>query len=254
LFEEGSFFRPHKNSEKTPGMIGTLLISLASKHEGGEIRLSHSDHRKTFATSSCSEFDLSALAWYPDVTHEIRPLTSGYRLVITYKLIHQAGAAASADLFMELQTQLQGLLQKWTSDLPHATRMIFRLDHKYSESSLALQNMKGRDAQIVGCLKQACQGTRFYLLLAEMTRTKRDPDSYHGDDPSVEGEILLDYVTSLDGSHIASFIDVERGDILGPDPYRGRRADSVDEGEFTGNKRSPSEYRYYDFVSLAVSP
>lgn len=250
LYEEGSFFRPHKDSEKAPGMIGTLVISLPSKHDGGEVHLSHSNRRHVFATSNFSSFDLTALAWYSDVTHEIKPLSSGYRLVITYNLLQQRGSPPSAGMFIEQQAQLQTLLQKWASALQSKTKVIYRLDHKYSQSSLSIQNMKGRDAQLIRCLKQACQEAGFYILLAIMTRTEGGEDDYYGggDEDSLE----LDHVTSLDGSFITRSVDVEMKEILGPDPYKNRRADSEDEGEFTGNESMPSQYRYHDSVSAFV--
>lgn len=247
LYEEGSFFRPHKDSEKAPGMIGTLVISFPSKHEGGQVHLSHSSKRHVFATSEFSSFDLTALAWYSDVTHEIKPLSSGYRLVITYNLIQQRGSAPSAGTFIEQQAQLQTLLQNWACTLQSKKRVIYRLDHKYSQSSLSIQNMKGRDAQRIRCLKQACEEAGFYILLAIMTKTESCEDEYYGggDEDSLE----LDYVTTLDGSYITRSLDVEMSEILGPDPYKDRGADSEDEGEFTGNESMPSQYRYHDSVS-----
>lgn len=228
-------------------MIGTLVISLPSSHEGGDVHLSHSSKRHIFATSNYSDFDLAALAWYSDVTHEIKPIASGYRLVMTYNLIQQSGSTPSAGLFIEQQTQLQGLLRQWRSAMPSKSKVILRLEHKYSQSSLSLQNMKGRDAQIVRCLKQACHETGFYLLFAVMTKTESEGYAYDGDDD--EETLQLDYVTTLDGSYVARSVDTEMGEILGPDPYKDRAADSEDEGEFTGNESAPSEYRYHDSVS-----
>lgn len=229
-------------------MIGTLVISLPSKHEGGEVHLSHSNRRHVFATSDFSSFDLAALAWYSDVTHEIKPISSGYRLVITYNLVQQRGSPPSAGTFVEQQAQLQALLQKWTSALQSKKRVIYKLDHKYSQSSLSIHNMKGRDAQLIRCLDQACQETGFYVFLAIMTKTEGCEDDFYyggGDEDSLE----LDHVTSIDGSHITGSVDVEMSEILGPDPYKGRAADSEDEGEFTGNESMPSQYRYHDSVS-----
>lgn len=45
-------------------MFATLVIALPSKHEGGEVRVTHSGQTKTFETSKFSEFDASYLAWY----------------------------------------------------------------------------------------------------------------------------------------------------------------------------------------------
>lgn len=256
LYEEGSFFRPHKDSEKAPGMIGTLVISLPSKHEGGQVHLSHSHKRHLFATSESSSFDLTALAWYSDVTHEIKPLSSGYRLVITYNLLQQRGSPPSVGVFIEQQAQLQVLLQKWASALQSKSRIIYRLDHKYSKSSLSIQNTKGRDAQLIRCLKQACQEAGFYIFLAIMTKTEGCEDDYYGAGADIdygahdEDRHELDQITSLDGSLIAESVDVEMSEILGPDPYKSRAPDSEDEDNFTGNESMPSQYRYHDSVSL----
>ncbi len=37
VYEKGDFFLPHKDSEKEPGMFGTLVIGLPSAHTGGEL-------------------------------------------------------------------------------------------------------------------------------------------------------------------------------------------------------------------------
>ncbi|RYO96049.1 hypothetical protein DL766_008916 [Monosporascus sp. MC13-8B] len=71
LYEEGSFFRRHKDSEKAPGMVGTLVVCLPARHDGGDVRLSHAGKSRMFATSRTSAYGLTALAWFSDVTHEI---------------------------------------------------------------------------------------------------------------------------------------------------------------------------------------
>ncbi|KAN0067271.1 hypothetical protein V8E54_014726 [Elaphomyces granulatus] len=92
LYEEGAFFLPHQDSEKADGMFGTLVVSLPSKHEGGDVVASHRGESRTFSSSSASEFDYSYAAWYSDITHEVKPVTSGYRIVLTYNLIHRPSA------------------------------------------------------------------------------------------------------------------------------------------------------------------
>ncbi|POS71299.1 2OG-Fe(II)oxygenase [Diaporthe helianthi] len=252
LYEEGSFFRPHKDSEKEPGMIGTLVISLPSKHKGGEVHLSHGHMRHAFATSIFSAFDVTTLAWYSDVTHEIKPLTGGYRLVMTYNLLQQSGSAPSASVFANHKEDLQALLRMWTWRGADSTKakIISRLEHKYSRSTLAIQYMKGRDAQISRCLQHVCQESGFHLLLAVMTRTKSEYEEDYGEGD--EEYLQLDYVTDVGGKLIAKNINVEIDQILGPNPYKNRDADSEDEGEFTGNESAPSEFRYHDSALLIM--
>lgn len=73
----------HDSTEKIPGMFGTLVICLPSPHEGGDVVVKHSGQAKTFSTSLVQP---SVLCWYSDVHHEVLPVTSGYRCVLTYNL------------------------------------------------------------------------------------------------------------------------------------------------------------------------
>lgn len=91
LYEEGAYFKPHLDSEKTPGMFGTLVVCLPSSHQGGELVLRHDGKTVMFDTSVTSEFEVSFAAWYSDVLHEVKPVTSGHRLVLTYNLIQKGG-------------------------------------------------------------------------------------------------------------------------------------------------------------------
>ncbi|KAK0708876.1 hypothetical protein B0T21DRAFT_247800, partial [Apiosordaria backusii] len=83
LYEKGALFKPHTDTEKIPGMFGTLVICLPSPHEGGDVVVTHCGQRRVFKTS---EFEQSFICWYSDVTHEVVPVTLGYRWVLTYNL------------------------------------------------------------------------------------------------------------------------------------------------------------------------
>lgn len=76
VYEEGPFFLPHQNSEKEDGMLGTLVVSLPSKHEGENVVATHRGESRTFKTSPSSEYGFSYAAWYSDVIHEVKPVTS----------------------------------------------------------------------------------------------------------------------------------------------------------------------------------
>ncbi|KAL5607563.1 hypothetical protein ACKRZS_000630 [Fusarium odoratissimum] len=101
LYEPGSFLQPHKDSEKEQGMIGTLFVCLPSQHEGGDVCLSFGSQKRRLSTAENCEFDLTAMSWYSDVTHEVERLTSGYRLVLTYKLFATGEDELSASTFFQ---------------------------------------------------------------------------------------------------------------------------------------------------------
>lgn len=71
VYEEDAFFKPHQDSEKTPGMFGTLAVCLPSKHEGGKVQLTHNKRKVEFATAESSKFDTTFATWYSDVLREV---------------------------------------------------------------------------------------------------------------------------------------------------------------------------------------
>ncbi|KAI0851538.1 hypothetical protein F5Y00DRAFT_267723 [Daldinia vernicosa] len=247
LYEEGSFFKRHKDSEKVPGMIGTMVICLPSKHDGGSVHLSHAGKSYVFETDKTSDFGLTCLSWFSDVTHEIKPLKSGYRLVLTYNIIHTGRKRISAGLVGKQSERLRSVLVKWESKLPSTEKLIYMLDHKYTQSSLKLSNLKGRDSAVCQCLYEVGLGCGFTIFLAKMTRTQSDERYGYDDEESTE----LEDVRTCDGLTVCNRESLEDEDILGSGLWN-RTPDSVEEGEFTGNESMPSTLRYHDTVVVIV--
>lgn len=71
-------------------MFATIIVILPSTHAGGQVRVSHGSKKSTFDTAAASALGFSVLAWYTDVQHEVLPITSGFRLALSYKLMHTA--------------------------------------------------------------------------------------------------------------------------------------------------------------------
>lgn len=63
VYEEGALFKSHKDTEKTPGMFGTLVVSLpSSEHEGGDIPVSFNGSNEILQTSVHSRWSSSYVA------------------------------------------------------------------------------------------------------------------------------------------------------------------------------------------------
>ncbi|KAI0856957.1 hypothetical protein F4860DRAFT_528715 [Xylaria cubensis] len=248
LYEPGSFFTAHKDSQKEDGMIATLVICLPSEYNGGEVHLSHAGQHQTFDTSESSLFDTTALAWYSDVTHEVKKIVSGHRLVLTYNIAHEAGSKYSAGAFyQQLDTVNSALTQCRLQDL-HSTRKIYPLEHKYSRAGLSLRDMKGRDRAVCQSLYKLCSQNGFYLLLSHMTKAKtKDPGGYEEDD---EVEMVLDVINGPNGDTLAECIVFDEEQLI-KDPYYGDRAeDSFEESEDLGNEASTEIYKYHDSAAI----
>jgi predicted 2-oxoglutarate/Fe(II)-dependent dioxygenase YbiX len=87
VYRKGQFFLPHQDSEKDDAMIATLVVTLPSAHTGGELVVHHLGAATTYRG-----FDtrISLVAFYADCRHEVRPVTSGHRIALTYDLLLHA--------------------------------------------------------------------------------------------------------------------------------------------------------------------
>ncbi|KAI1135202.1 hypothetical protein F5Y05DRAFT_395929 [Hypoxylon sp. FL0543] len=249
LYDEGSLFKRHKDSEKVPGMIGTLVICLPSKHEGGSVHLSHTGKHYVFDTDKASEFYLTSLAWFSDVTHEVKPLKSGYRLVLTYNIIQTRGTPLSAGMIGKQSAELGAVLTRWKSKLPHVDRLILTLEHLYTKQALSLTSLKGRDRAVCQTLYEVGLDCGFTIFLGTMTRTRiRDSDYGYGEETDYT---MLEEIKTCDGYTLCRHMSVYDEDLL-LTGIEGRDADSEDEAEFTGNESMPSNLRYHDTVVVIV--
>ena len=90
LYEEGSHFKPHVDSEKVEGMFGTLVIQFPSSFSGGTVLVRHNGIERIFPLGvddgSCSKLH-HFVAHYADCEHEVREVTTGSRLVAVYSLV-----------------------------------------------------------------------------------------------------------------------------------------------------------------------
>ncbi|EED16610.1 conserved hypothetical protein [Talaromyces stipitatus ATCC 10500] len=199
IYEEGAFFLPHQDSEKADGMFATLVVSLPSKHQGGDVVASHKDKKMIFSTAGNSEFGFSWAAWYADVMHEVKPVVSGYRIVLVYNMIHRPSAMIVKARDSEMG-YLSKLLASWAravensmhnlrswsdhieDDCPPA--LVYLLDHKYSIAELRPSRLKGVDQHRFLQLQEACRKNDCEIYLANIEKTTTGDvyeDDYHDD-------------------------------------------------------------------------
>lgn len=248
LYEKGSFFKRHKDSEKEAGMVATLVVCLPGIHTGGDVHLSFGSEKRELATAPASRFDVTAMAWFSDVDHEVKPLGSGNRLVLAYKLFQPSGVVQSAQLLFGQSQRVKSILSKWQTRFSGRSMLAYPLDHLYTKSSLSMNNLKGRDRAVCHSLREVSATCGLYLTLAHMTRSEMDDCGGYFD--SEESSTELETIYSCDGAPIGSSCQIDESEILVPDFFEDRDPDSEDEGEFTGNESMPAAFRYHNTVWL----
>lgn len=192
LYEEGAFFLPHQDSEKADHMFGTLAICLPSKHTGGDIHLSHHGVEHIINTDESSECDYLYAAWYADVTHEVKPVTSGNRLVLIYNLVQTNPAMHTPPSdFMYTTSRLKAVFSYWDEACNEGVEgcpgfLVYKLSHEYTKAALSCDFLKGSDSTILYNLKEAGRDKGFIFYLAHIEKEvvgSCEDDDYYGQGP-----------------------------------------------------------------------
>ena len=213
-------------------MFGTLAICLPSLHKGGSLVFTHRGQRVSFETAENSEFGQSHILWsvllcvtnsettdydgrYCDVTHEIKPVTSGYRFVIIYNLMQQTpNYSISAEAIHEEKVGLRCILMDWRlayeSQKPVLKKLAYILNHRYSAANLQLKNLKGRDGKLGAYLANIAAQEGFFLLFAEMTLTIEGTDGYEDEDQEY---LSLNHLVYANGTFCLTGAEISRDEI-----------------------------------------
>jgi hypothetical protein len=78
-------FKPHVDTPRADNQFGSLVVCLPCAHTGGELVIRHDGREVMFDWSGNSQ-QIQWAAFYSDCEHEVLPVTSGYRITITYNL------------------------------------------------------------------------------------------------------------------------------------------------------------------------
>ncbi|KAI5987504.1 hypothetical protein EDD15DRAFT_2552791, partial [Pisolithus albus] len=99
VYGKDSFFKAHKDTPRHETMFGSLVVVLPTHHEGGEFVLREGDREWSldFAkmlSDSPHQPCVGYVAFFSDVEHEVRQVTSGHRVTLTYNLYFTPGSQA----------------------------------------------------------------------------------------------------------------------------------------------------------------
>ncbi len=168
IYDRGSFFVGHRDTEKAPGMFATLVIVLPSLSSGGALVVRH-DGREVRLDLRCDDPSEAAFAaFYADCVHEVLPVTDGCRLTLVYNLLRRAGGRAlQPPSYTGEQARVEALLRSWPQGEPE--KVVYPLEHAYTPAELAFATLKGADAAVAGVLTPAAAQADCELHLALVT-------------------------------------------------------------------------------------
>ncbi|PYS55140.1 MAG: hypothetical protein DMF76_26280 [Acidobacteria bacterium] len=293
IYEEGGFFLPHRDTEKTEGMFGTLTIVLPSLHCGGELIIRHTGREVTVDLSNGETSELTFAAFYADCEHAIKPITQGSRVCLTYNLLQRGTGKKNKPITAPLydrEAGRAGAILEQTFEKPDApAKLAWLLEHHYTPVGLSFSGLKARDAALAKVVRDAARRARCALHLGIVhieesgaaepyfdmdygcapTRG-RYYDDEDNDDDMVEdaegGDDEFEVVEVFDSSrHIDQWIDtndqavefgslpIEEGEILPAAGLDGEVPDQQRLTEASGNEGASFERSYHRAV-LVIWP
>ena len=169
VYETGGFFSSHRDTEKVDGMVATLVISLPVEGEGGELVVRHKDRETVIDMCVADPGEMAYAAFYADCVHSTKPVRIGHRASLVYNLVVEPGArsipATSPDNFPQSREAAQ-ILSTWAGTEERPRKLVWLLEHDYSEAGLGAESLKGIDASIARTLAWAARSSDCALHLA----------------------------------------------------------------------------------------
>jgi len=267
VYDQGSFFVTHRDTEKAPGMFATLVIVLPCDYQGGELLIRHQEEEARIELRPRDPAEVSFAAFYADCRHEVLPVTAGHRLTLTYNLIRTGGGPIpQAPDYAPQQAQVTDLLRKWPATLGEAdggpVKLVYPLEHAYTQAELDFSTLKGADAAVAAVVVAASEAADCDCHLALLTIEESGWAEYAGGWDENEYEIgeVTDYRWTLEhwcrpdgGKPTMSALPFEEKEVSPPEALDDLEDTETEFSEATGNEGVSFE-RFYQRAALVLWP
>jgi hypothetical protein len=273
VYDTGSFFVDHRDTEKAPGMFATMVLVLPSTHSGGELVIKHLGREVVLDPRPEEPSEIGFAAFYADCVHEVRPAKTGCRLTLVYNL-RFAGKRhpLKAPDYRAEHGRVLELLRSWASAEDEPDKLILPLEHAYTPAELSFSALKGADAGVASVLIKAAAEADCDLHLALVSIKESGSAEYsgyygrrhwsrdEGEDQEFEVAEVIDRALILsewrrpDGGE-ARFDDFPfaEDELCPPDAFEDLMPDEQHFHEATGNEGASFE-RTYSHASFVLWP
>ncbi|TRM62146.1 hypothetical protein BD626DRAFT_500060 [Schizophyllum amplum] len=205
VYGKDSFFKSHKDTPRGTKSFGTLVMVFPAPHEGGQFLLSSAGNEWTVDAASeilqNGQHHLVYVAFYGDVTHEVRKVTSGHRVTLTWNIFIEEEIPRPLPIpgdMLEYDAVPKEALAALLADerlLPNGGYVAFGLRYEYPvEDRRSLwdlkRHLKGGDAMI----QRACEALGLKISL----RALYDKDSYWEFEDILGNQCLVDVFSDSD--------------------------------------------------------
>ena len=222
LYQPGGHFAMHADTEKTPGMVASLVLVVPGEYTGGALVIDHAGKTLSFGAGGAGVWRWAA--WYADCRHALEPVEDGVRIALTFGIAldpetpltnvkvtdHRLGEALWGRTYAEWHTAwaARGGRARAGNE-QYGQKTVFVLSHRYTEPGLRGSLLKGRDRELARLLVDEIHGEAAYLgwlqirevgsamtpegrLWGDHTMVWYEPEDEEDDDPPPESVARLD--------------------------------------------------------------
>lgn len=261
VYEKGSFFVSHRDSEKMDRMVATLVIVLPTAHEGGQLIVRHDGGERVFEFGDgAAAYQVQYAAFYADCRHEVKPVRKGHRLCLVYNLaLSGKQKAIAAPKTSGIVRRAADLLGGW-EDQTKCKKLAVVLDHQYTKQGLTFDDLKGTDRVKAQVMLEAAREAGWKAHLASLTLWESGYPGYSGYsfdryymeevfESALTAEHWTDAVGAVQPMGKIAFTEEEvvcDGELRDVDPEE-------DYQEYTGNEGATLE-QWYRHAVIALWP
>lgn len=217
------------------GALATVVIVLPSYFTGGAANLIHKGISTEFDCSAGSQFQTSVLAWRSETTLNMKQITSGCQLALSYNLVDttrslRPALSANADVGRELRQVL--LAWRDNQGTPTPDNIVCCLDQTYSNLNNGATVLQGEDAHKVAILDALAKELGFSLGLADFEdRTLEEEEMEYYDINEVDDYgTAITQLVDLDGRLIAPELHFD--DLAGLETIPADLLEGIQEGDY----------------------
>ena len=271
LCESGNMEKSCQDTMDEKGLAAKLIIVLPSAYEGGDTVVQFGGQTQTLPAPTSKEFDFSYLAYYADAQCSVKPVTSGYRLALTYNLIHRSEAieeSRPSSIPTDHKAAINSILEDWQAKIADCPNFspVYMLDHDYTKGDIALESLKGADQACCHHLYDASKKHGFCVFLARFEySTSQSCNPLNGDDDDDDDDDvdyddwnrdaednrpdwMLEELFTMEGVLVAEKVEISNHDVI---------QSNISEGEFAAdedNEAWPEDAGLDQRICLVVVP
>ena len=182
---------------------------------------------------------------------QIEPVSSGFRWVLTYNLLHASpNTTQSAQVLDKQVAKLGRTLKSWENLDPGPVALCYCLAHQYTMSGLKMRTLKGSDYPRVRCLAEACRKSGNFCVFLTSLQMVESMMNDEGGEEDKETTFGLRHVSDLRGFLLAENVAIAEEELLPQGLFHeDREPDRQFGGEYLGNQHNEIERAYQNSVS-----